>query len=111
MFSVETQGAVNVVQLVGPLNHENADTLTETIADGLTKGQPMVVLDMSDVPLLDSAGLDSLLDVRDSVHQQGGDLKLAALSQLCEDVLRVTGVNEHFDSHKEVKSAVRSFIQ
>ena len=111
MLSVESQGAVDVVRLNGPLNHENAGQLVETVQLSLTEGQPMVVLDMSDVPLLDSAGLDALLDVHDWALLQGGTVKLASLTQLCADVLRVTGVGGHFQIHKEVKLAVGSFVQ
>ena len=70
----------------------------------------MVVLDMSDVPLMDSAGLDALLDISDAVLLKGGAVKLAALTQLCADVLRVTGVAGHFETYKEVKIAVGSFV-
>ncbi len=71
MSSVTPQGAVDVGQLSGPLDHENADRLVETVQSGLAEGQPMVVLDMSDVPLMDSAGLDALMDVHDAVHLKG----------------------------------------
>lgn len=111
MLSVNPQGAVDVVQLSGALNHENFEQLVETIQSGLAEGQPMVVLDMSDVPLLDSAGLDALLDVHDAVLLKGGAVKLAALTQLCADVLHVTGVGGHFETFKEVKLAVGSFVQ
>ncbi len=79
MFSVKPQGAVDVVQLGGQLNQENAEQLVETVQSGLAEGQPMVVLDMSDVTLLDSAGLDALLDSRDAVLLKGGTVKLAAI--------------------------------
>ena len=111
MLSVESQGAVDVVRLNGPLNHENAEDLAETVRSGLTGGQPIVVLNMSDVPLMDSAGLEALMDVRDTVLLKGGTVKLAGLTQLCEEVLRVTGVGSHFDCYPQVKSAVGSFAQ
>ena len=111
MFQVEPQGAVDVVQLSGPLNNENAEQLVATVQATLAEGQPMIVLDMHDVPLLDSAGLDALLDVHDAVVLKGGAVKLAALTPLCDDVLRVTGVDRYFEAHKEVKLAVGSFVQ
>ncbi len=111
MLNVKPQGAVDVVQLSGPLNHENADRLVETVQSGLAEGQPMVVLDMSDVPLMDSAGLEALMDVHDAVLLKGGAVKLAAPTQLCAEVLHVTGVAGHFETYKEVKLAVGSFVQ
>lgn len=111
MISVAPQGAVDVVRFDGSLNHENADKLVEAVESDLTEGQPMVVLDMSDVPLLDSAGLEALMDLRDWALVRGGVVKLASLSPLCADVLRVTGVSSHFQVYKDVKVAVGSFVQ
>ena len=111
MLSVKPQGAVDVVRLSGPLNHENTEQLVETVQSGLAEGQPMVVLVMSDVPLMDSAGLDALMDIHDTVLLKGGAVKLAGLTQLCADVLHVTGVGGHFETYKEVKIAVGSFVQ
>jgi len=111
MLNVKPQGAVDVVQLSGPLNHECAEELVETIQSGLAEGQPMVVLDMSDVPLMDSAGLEALLDIHDAVLLKGGAVKLAALNQLCVDVIRVTGIASRLESYTDVKLAVGSFVQ
>jgi anti-anti-sigma factor len=111
MISMAPQGAVDVVRLNGSLTHENADKLVETVEPGLTEGQPMIVLDMSDVPLLDSAGLEALMDLHDWAQVRGGVVKLASLSPLCADVLRVTGVGSHFPIYKDVKVAVGSFVQ
>ena len=111
MLKVNPQGAVDVIQLNGPLNDENAEQLVETVQTGLAEGQPMVVLDMGDVPLMDSTGLDALLDIHDAVVMKGGVVKLAAPSQLCTDILRVTGVAGHFETYQDVKLAVGSFVQ
>ncbi len=111
MFSVESQGAVDVVKPIAPLCQDNAGELVETVDARLSKGQPMVVLDMSEVPLLDSAGLDALLEVQQTLLSRGGILKLAGAPQLCQEILRITRVEQQFESHLDVKTAVRSFIQ
>lgn len=111
MFQVESQGAVDVVKPLAPLSHESAADFLETIENRLSKGQPMVVLDMSEVALIDSAGLDSLLDVQESLQLRGGAMKLAAIPQLCKEVLRITGVDQRFESHSDTKTAVGSYVQ
>ena len=111
MINVEPQGAVDVVRLSGPLNHENAGQLVETVQAELADGQPMIVLDMNDVPLVDSAGLDALMDIHDWTLLKGGGVKLASLTPLCGDVLRVTGLAGLFQIYKDVKVAVGSFVQ
>ena len=111
MFSVDSQGAVDVISVTGPLNHENVHELVKTIETGLPGGQPMVVLDMHEVPLLDSAGLETLIEIQQSLQIQGGSLKLSGLTQLCQEILRITKVDEKFDLFQEVKSAVGSFVK
>ena len=111
MFSVESQGAVDVIKPLAPLDQENVEEFAETLTAGLSTGQPMVVLDMSDVPLIDSAGLESLLDFRDALHDRGGTMKLATISQLCQEILRATRIDQQFDTYDEVKMAVGSFVQ
>jgi anti-anti-sigma factor len=111
MFSITSQGAVDVVKPLAPLNQENAQELLETIHSGLAEGQPMVVLDMSDVPLIDNAGLESLLDTQQSLQLRGGVMKLAAIPQLCQEILRITSVDQHFEKHPDVKTAVGSFVR
>lgn len=111
MFQVESQGAVDVVNMQGPLTTDTVDDLQETLDSRLSEGQPMVVLNLTGVPLMDSAGLDALLDARDRISHLGGSVKLSGLTPLCEEVLRVTGVGSHFECHGGTKAAVGSFVQ
>ena len=66
MFAVKSQGAVEVIVPNVPLKGEYVDELRETVQHCLADGLPMLVLNLHDVPLLDSAGLESLLDMRDA---------------------------------------------
>jgi anti-sigma B factor antagonist len=111
MFAIKSQGAVEVIVPNVPLKGEYVDELRETVQHCLADGLPMVVLNLHDVPLLDSAGLESLLDARDEVQKRGGTVKLAAPTPLTEDILRVTGIARHFEIYADEKSAVRSFVQ
>jgi len=111
MHMMERQGAVEVVAPHGPLNHETAGGLRDTFVKLYDEGLPMVVINMSHVALVDSVGLETILDLNDELHQRGGALKLAGLSPLCQDILRVTGVAEHLEIYADVNAAVRSFVQ
>ncbi|QEG34204.1 STAS domain-containing protein [Bythopirellula goksoeyrii] len=111
MFAIKCQGAVEVIVPNVPLTVEHAEELRETVGHCLSDGLPMVVLNLHDVPLFDSAGLEALLDCRDSICARGGRVKLAALTPLSQDILRVSGVLEAFELFPDDKAAVRSFIQ
>ena len=111
MFAVKSQGAVEVIVPNVPLKGEYVGELHETLQHCLGDGLPMLVLSMHDVPLLDSAGLEGLLDMRDQVEKRGGTMKLASLTPLAYDILRVSGISSQFEIFADEKTAVRSFVQ
>jgi anti-anti-sigma factor len=111
MFQFEAQGAVELLAPDVALTHENVEQLSGVFAEKQFAGQPMVVLDMSKVPLLDSAGLETLLDIQHQLRASAGALKLAGLTPLCADVFRVTGLEQRFDLYDDSKAAVRSFVR
>jgi len=111
MFQRSRQGAINIVGGELPLNAENAELLTKTLEECFTDGQPRAVLDLQEVPLIDSHGLETLLDIQESFEQRTGSLKLAAPNPLCGDILAATGIDNHFEIYPEVKTAVASFLQ
>ncbi|QDU54775.1 STAS domain-containing protein [Aeoliella mucimassa] len=111
MIRCETQGAVDVLCLEGTLNAEQAAELATTIEPVAAAGAPMVVLDLTNVQLVDSAGLESLLDCCDLINHVGGSIKLASPSPLVADVLRLTGVEKRFEIFDNAKAGVGSFAR
>ncbi|WP_425397164.1 STAS domain-containing protein [Aeoliella sp.] len=109
MIHTETQGAVDVVKVDGTLNAEKIGELAQTL-ERLTKaGAPMVVCDLAHTQLVDSDGLEWLLDASDQVASCGGTIKLSGLSPLVADILRLTGVAERFEIFETAKAGVGSF--
>ena len=111
MFRESRQGAVKVISGSIPLSGENLQFLRTEFDPLLDSGQPRAVLDLREVALIDSAGLECLLDVLDKFEARTGILKLAAPNPLCADILSVTGVGDYFETFPDVNSAVGSFIQ
>lgn len=111
MYEMDKHGAVNVICGDAPLNVDIVDRLAELLEESLSDGQPRVVVDLAKVPLLDSAGIELLLDYRDKCQQCGGDLKLAAPNRLCEDILFITGVEQEIEVVSEMLRAVGSFAR
>jgi anti-anti-sigma factor len=111
MAALEKQGAVSVVRPQGPLTEAQCAGFVEAALNKLGQGRPMVVIDLHEVPLLDSAGLEALVDVREKIEARGGAVKLAAVNALCSDILRVTGVGQKFEQYSHVKSAVARFAE
>jgi anti-sigma B factor antagonist len=111
MFQRTHQGAVAVLAGAAPLNQETADQMRTLLRGCLAGGQPMAVLDLEKVSLIDSAGLEVLVDAQEEFLWRGGTIKLAAPNPLCRDILHVSGLDKRFEVYPETRSAVGSFLK
>lgn len=111
MFERTTQGAVEVIRGTDPLNAEFAPEVRDVLESVESQGQPHVVFDLTEIPLIDSSGLELLLDFQDHYTDRGGVLRLAAPNALCRDILKITDVGNQIELFDNVVSAVGSFAQ
>jgi anti-anti-sigma factor len=109
MFENRKHGAVHVVSGDACLNVEAVDELHALFADCAAQGQPRIVFDMQNVPLIDSCGLGLLVTTHRQCRLRGGCLRLAGPNQLCRDILDVTGVADRLQIYDDVLTAVGSF--
>lgn len=110
MFERKTQGAVDVISGNDRISGDHVAELDELFEACLTQGQPQVVLDLQGVALIDSAGLELLLDTQEKYQRLGGTLKLAGPGSLLREILKVTGVGARLELFGDARSAVRSFV-
>lgn len=110
MFEQKRQGAVDVIGGGDRIAGERVEELAALLAARADRGQPHVVLDLQGVAVVDSAGLELLLDTQESYQRLGGALKLANPGTLCHDVLKTTGVGARFEIFHDTRGAVRSFV-
>lgn len=111
MFSRKKQGAIDVVCGNEPLVGDSLQSATDVLEKCLGEGLPRAVFDMHEIALINSEGLEMLVDMKEVFEQRAGMLKLAGLNPLCRDILAATGLDEQFEVFPEVKRAVGSFLQ
>jgi anti-anti-sigma factor len=111
MFEHTKQGAIDVVFGNDPLNGDHVGRLRALLEKYIEEGQPHVVLDMQGVPLVDSSGLELLLDIHDEYKRLGGALKLAGVNHLCGEILKITGIGPQFEIYRDTGAAVGSFVR
>ncbi|SRR6056297_1200039 len=111
MFELNQQGAVWVLRGDQPIHAESIPELQELAETCAEQGQPRWVLDLQNVPLIDSAGLEWLWDMHKRFHSHGGTLEIAAPTPLCREILVATRVADHFVIFDDVVTAVGSFAQ
>jgi anti-sigma B factor antagonist len=111
MFQHSKVGAIDVISGSIPLDAKNINSAEATCALCFEKGQPRMVFNLEGIALIDSKGLEFMLQLRDQCQHRGGTIHLAAPNPLCCDILQATGLTEQFTLFDDVNSAVGSFSQ
>jgi len=104
-FEDTVVGDVVVVILHGKIMaYEDSLPLRERLKEHLDSEMRKFVIDMADVPWMNSEGIGLLATAVATVGKAGGRLVLANISRKVENVLTVTKCNsiiKHFDSRDE----------
>lgn len=88
---------------------EESNSFRERVKSLLAAGKKKIVLNMSNVSYIDSAGLGTLVATFHSARSQGATLKLANLGSKFREVLQVTKLMTVFDTYDNEAAAVQSF--
>ncbi len=100
---------VTVIELQGELDEDFAESFCNRIKEIISKQKSGIVLDMAAVVFIDSVGLEKLLWVRDYCDENNCQLRIAGLDDNCKTILKVTRLEDSFDSYAELAAAVKSF--
>jgi anti-sigma B factor antagonist len=103
-------GGVTVLDLEGRIVlGEESNAFRERVKGLLANNHKKIVLNMSNVSYIDSAGLGTLVATFHSARSQGGTLKLCNLGSKFKEVLQVTKLMTVFDVYDSDTAAVQSF--
>lgn len=110
-INVRKRAQVQMVQLRGPLRMGSAvDGLRQTIEDALSSGDTRILINLSEVPMIDSSGIGLLVKFLVSTKQRGGNLKLVQPSKFAVQTLRMVGVINLFEIYDNDDAAIESFV-
>ncbi len=82
--------------------------LRRAVLEALEKGSSHIVLDLAEVPFVDSAGLELLCDLQAVCANGGANLRLASIEEVCREILRITDLEEQFQVFGSVEEAAKS---
>ena len=103
-------GPVTVLDLAGKLMTEQGpEHLKDKINSLISQQRTHIVLNLKDVPYIDSGGLGQLVASFGSVMKAGGAMKLLNVSSRNHDLLSITRLVTVFESFDSETEAVRSF--
>jgi anti-sigma B factor antagonist len=99
----------SVVTVSGRVDSNTAPEFEGVLRKVIEGGQRNVVLELSGVDFMSSAGLRGMVSSLKACKSGGGDLVLAALSDRVSEVLKLAGLVSLFGLYADVTAAVGSF--
>src|SRR4026207_1639471 len=103
-------GDVVVLDLKGRITMGEGDELLKDKVNSLVnQGHKKIVLNLAEVPYIDSAGLGEIVRPYTPVRRRGGSLKLLNLTKRITDLLSITKLLTVFETFESENEAVRRF--
>jgi anti-sigma B factor antagonist len=103
-------GDVTIIDLNGKMTlGEGDELLRDKVNSLIAQGQKKLVLNLAEVPYIDSAGLGEIVRTYTTVSRQAGVLKLLALTKRIQDLLAITKLLTIFETFDTEDEAVKSF--
>jgi anti-sigma B factor antagonist len=88
---------------------EEVAALRDHLRDLLEHGQNKILLNLANVPYIDSSGLGQLVGSFATVTNRGGQLKLLNLQNKLHELMQVTKLITVFETYTSEPVALRSF--
>jgi anti-sigma B factor antagonist len=109
-IELRSLGQVKLIKLRGRLNLGDAvDRLRETLDDLIASGDTRILLELSEVPWIDSSGIGLLVKSLTSAKQRGGSMKLLNPSKFTVQTLKMIALLDVFEIFLDQQEAVASF--
>jgi anti-sigma B factor antagonist len=103
-------GEIAIVDISGRITlGEGNVMLREIMVDLLEKGHKHILLNLTEVVHVDSAGIGELVRTHTSVRKQGGHMKLVSPNKRVHELLQMTMLSAVFDVQPDEPTAIRSF--
>ena len=103
-------GSVVILDLKGKITlGEGDEALKDKINSLILQGHKKMLLNLADVPYIDSAGLGEIVRTYTTVSRQGGQLKLVNLTKRITDLLMITKLLTVFETFDSEQEALKSF--
>lgn len=106
----DQRNGVTILTLTGRLVlGEESNELRTTVKTLLDDGENKILVDLSGVPYIDSAGLGTLVSAFTSARNAGGTVKLANITKKITEQLNITKLVTVFDVFDSVAAGLKSF--
>ena len=101
---------ITLVQLDGRLDAQTSSVLKADLQDLVENGQRKIIVDLEQVPFIDSAGLVALVSGLRLARKESGSIVLSGVQPQAQAVFQLTTLDRVFSIHPTVSDAQRSLV-
>jgi len=103
------EGSTLVIDVTGDLDARSAGDLKLALNEKIDTGKVWLLVNLSEVPYMDSAGLGVLVSGLKNTNRQNGDLRLWGLQPDVRNIFELTRLNKVFQIFEDEQSALSSY--
>jgi anti-sigma B factor antagonist len=103
------KGNVLVVDVEGDLDARVAADLKEGLNGKIDEGNSWLLINLTEVPYMDSAGLGVLVSGLKNTNRKSGDLRVYGLQPDVKNIFELTRLNKVFQIFDNEETALESF--
>jgi anti-sigma B factor antagonist len=96
----------NVVPLKGEIDLHVSPTVTATLNEMIDKKPAQLVVDLSEVSYIDSAGLAALIQAMQKVESYGGKFMLSGLQETVRSIFEISRLDQVFQIFPDADAAL-----
>ena len=98
----------NVLPLNGEIDLHVSPTITASLNQMIEKKPKRLVVDLSEVSYIDSAGLAALIEAMQKVEGYGGKFLLAELQETVRSIFEISRLDQVFQIFPDADAALRN---
>lgn len=102
------EGGVVIIYLKGRLDATSSSIVKAALKDLLENGQLKIIVDLHEVPFIDSSGLAALVSGLRVAREKGGNIVLSRIQVQAETVFRLTMLDRIFTIQPTPEAAQQS---
>jgi anti-sigma B factor antagonist len=92
----------HILELKGAFTSSSSPLFNDAV---IGVAAPRLIVDLSEVPMMDSVAIGALVRAFVSCHKSGRKLALVGMNHRVQNVLHITGIAPLFDSYATVEQA------
>jgi len=99
---------ITVLTIDGMITLGSDIKLSEMFDQQIQRGRRKLVLDMTRVKYIDSIGMGQLAGGYTALDEVGGKMVLARTNDKINELLKLTGLQDHIVAHRTIEDAINS---